>query len=131
MTKEISALDQALIEAIGKVSNVTGEVYDGATKVTGNAIDFATAQIPDVVEQLLRWALIEAAVGLVVSGLAIWVCYYCVKRFWKASEGIVVLPVMFIVAGSAMIFVVALLDALKIIFAPKLFLIEYAAGLLK
>ena len=45
MTKEISQLDQVLIDTIQKATTITGEAIDGAKKVTGQAIDFASAQI--------------------------------------------------------------------------------------
>jgi len=49
MNEKISALDQALIDAINKTSKVTGEVYDGAKSLTLSTIDTVKEQAPEVI----------------------------------------------------------------------------------
>lgn len=141
MSKEISLLEQVLVDTIKKASEVTGEAIDGVKGVTGKAIDFASAQIPDIIHQLLIWKAAEAVLYLVVSCLAIWLFFVLRKRFKVFIKGsfdedmgwvffyvlggafLIVLPVLQIIASTLLI--------LKIWLAPKLYLIEYAASLMK
>lgn len=140
MAKELNALEQVLVDTIQKATAVTGEAIDGMKGVTGKAIDFASAQIPDVIHQLLLWKIAEAAVYLIASCLAVWLFFVLRKRFKEFVKGsydeamgwaffyvlggglLIVVPVMEIIASTLLI--------LKIWLAPKLYLIEYVAKLI-
>lgn len=141
MSKTLSPLEQVLVDTIQKASNVTGEVYDAAKGVTTKAIDFASEQIPDVIHQLLIWQLAES-LAYVVLGLTFILLFFWtrsrVKAYVEADDGDKEIVLMYTVFAGGLSFSIGgmimfynLLDVLKIWFAPKIFLIEYAAHLLK
>lgn len=140
MAKELNALEQVLVDTIQKATAVTGEAIDGVKGVTGKAIDFASAQIPDVIHQLLLWKMAEALVYVVISAIVIWKVLSLRSAAHKqASEDRdAVWLVMYYLFGvtvvggiSAIAFIGYLLVFLKIWIAPKLYLIEYVAKLIK
>lgn len=107
-----------------------------------SAVDFSQAQIPDVVEQLLMWHMVENfvwfSVGILVLFFSSLGMFKMVKKRKQIfnSEGAEFVfgfggPVIFfgIVSGFALI--LSNLDWLKILIAPKLYLLEYAAELIK
>lgn len=141
MSKTLSPLEQVLVDTIQKASNVTGEVYDAAKGVTTRAIDFASEQIPDVIHQLLVWKLAES-LAYVVLGLSIILIFFWtrsrVKAYVEADDGDKEIVLLYTVFCGGLSFSIGgmfmfynLLDVIKIWFAPKIFLIEYAADLLK
>lgn len=131
MEKEISQLDQVLIDTITKVSNVSGEIYDGAKKVTGQAIDIAMQQAPDIVNQLLMWKFAENATWFLFAILLIVLCIKSTKKYWDESDGAIILATGSLTIMGSVVFVLSLLEMIKIMIAPKIYLIEYAANLLK
>lgn len=146
MSKEISPLEQVLVDTIKKASNATGEAIDAAKGVTVKAVDFASQQIPDVIHQLLLWKMWENVVIWTVSLGVIWL-FFRLNKWFLAREAaaklakeyyddvphsmFMIFGGIFMVLGGAASAVTALLTIIKIIVAPKLYLIEYAAGLLK
>ena len=139
-------LQQALVKVIEK-----------ANSGVDASISFLSDQLPDVVHQLLTWGLLSSALTCVVCILL--VIASCVALN-KASNGVkeskqsnkdnwayqhyswgggsvegpvVVIIILSIVFSSfsLIVFSGSLFDALKIVFAPKIWLIEYAATLAK
>lgn len=138
--KEVSELDQILIDTIQKATAVTGEAIDGAKKVTGQAIDFASAQIPDVVHQLLVWKLTECIVLAVLYSTLILLFFIILPKVKAVSKkwndiGPTLFYLIFggtllvVLPGFGLVFNV--LEAIKISVAPKLYLLEYVAKLIK
>lgn len=148
---EPTALNAALVDAITKSTAATGEVFDAgkllATDIysvtkTGasKAMDFATAQIPDVVEQLLMWKTAEAIVyilAVLLLTLLFWVFQRKIAAYAKENNDVAALLLYNIFAGAGLLIgggttlVINLLVVVKITIAPKLYLVEYAAELLK
>jgi hypothetical protein len=126
-----SALDEALICVINKTTAVTGEAIDGVKSVTGKTIDFVTAQAPELIHQLLVWKLTEAILYFVLSIISIILCVHSTKKLYKSSDGAVLLVTEFLGLFSIIISAVSFSDILQITFAPKIYLIEYAAHLLR
>lgn len=134
MSKELSQLDKVLVDTIQKVTDVAGQV-------TSKTIDFASEQIPDVVHQLLMFNLVKELVYVVV-------CFGIIGAFIKGwfvlrkankdtqgdyDEGVVLYSTLGGFA-SIVLFIVGLcsiMDALKIYVAPKLYLLEYVAHLIR
>lgn len=125
-----SALDQALSEVLQKA--VTG-VEQG--------VDFLSAQLPDVVHQLLMWKMAESIVyNLLAVGVTLFTIW-CWGKFNAAikEDGFnedAGPPIL--ICGGAITIITAVfvmlalnLDWLKIWLAPKVYLIEYAASLVK
>lgn len=140
MAKELNALEQVLVDTIQKATAVTGEAIDGAKKMTGQAIDFASSQIPDVIHQLLLWKTAEAVVYAVVSAVILWKILSVRKAVHEVANednapewlAVYYLFGVVIVGGiSALVFIANVLEVLKIWIAPKLYLIEYVANLVK
>jgi hypothetical protein len=90
-------------------------------------------QAPDLARQLLRWKLAENVVVMIACLIVFYGIYRFVKWQWEAieeGEPLVMLPIGLGVMNSSL-FLIGLIDALKILLAPKIFLIEYLTGLLK
>ena len=139
-------LQQALVKVIEK-----------ANSGVDTSIAFLSDQLPDVVNQLLTWGLLSAALTCVVCILLVIASCVALKKVsdgvkeskqskkdnwayqhysWGGGtvEGPVIVIIMLSIAFcsvSLIVFTGCLFDALKIIFAPKIWLIEYAATLAK
>ena len=138
MTKEVSKLDQVLIDTIQKATKVSGEIYDGAKSVTTKSIDFAMQQAPDLIHQLLMYNFIVSLLSFLVSlSLLIGSCYfvfYACKQYaskkWDEANSIFLIFMLFPIVLSFIVMANSM-DWLKIWIAPKIYLIEYAASLLR
>lgn len=138
-------LESVLVDAIQKTQAGIGE-----------AVDFAIAQSPEVIEQLLLWKAIESGIifTLLLLVLLAYVIFVCKvdwrkpedsqketlvweKHSWKNSQSprleFVLIFGMLSVMGIPLIIngILSNLDWLKIWIAPKLYLVEYAASLVK
>lgn len=103
-------LQSALVEFIG---------------MTTSAAEFGAAQMPEVVEQLLTFSLINAIAFLVFALISFAVFVYFAIDAFTAE-----VPAAGAVASLAFAFFHAS-EMLKITIAPKVWLTEYAAGLVK
>jgi len=130
---------------VSKAEQVLGQLLDRALNGIDKAVEFSQAQIPDVIEQLLMWKMIEsilwnvAALAIFVVFIAWqWVCFG--KPAWvyvdenkdnNLYEG--GLGMWFF--GSVLLIIVIVIfmnfDWLQIMIAPKLYLLEYAADFVK
>lgn len=124
-------LQNALVELIGKASNGIDA-----------SVSFLSAEIPDVIHQLLVWYAIESAIYTVI-GVAIVAMWITCERFalkkisdWNwAIEDVFMHYALLGMFPRIAAFVTACdmvnLDWLKIWIAPKIWLIEYASQLAK
>lgn len=130
--KTVSPADQALIEALQKAQAVGGEIYDGAKSVAGKAIDIATEQAPDLVHQLIVFNIASCIVAIIVAAIIMYYGFSYTKKIWP---DIVDHPEFMISMPAGVIsFIVILVNAfelLKLTLAPKIWLIEYVAKLVK
>lgn len=113
-----------------------------AAKRTGSDVaSFIQQQAPDVVEQLIRWKIIQGAVG-VITGCAMlyaaWVLFWKVKAYVQADSyhrDVAWIPasigIALLVGFGAASASLSLDQALQAAFAPKVFLLEYVAHLVK
>lgn len=151
-----SPLDEALTRLINRSVDAAESVAGDITNATGTALDFLASEIPDVIQQLLVWHAIESFIWFFLGVLLLaspWFVYWkwggrgepTEPRYGEAryketlthgvygrvNEEAVALfallsgPVAF--AGLAM--TLSNLDWLKILVAPKLYLLEYARAL--
>jgi hypothetical protein len=123
-------LEQALVEVIKKTQDTVS-----------SGVDFLTAQIPDVVHQLLVFKLVEAVliiIGcLLVLGALAWMDYRIYQSIRKNDKWefidhpemvfhlLQIVPIL----GTLFPLISYTKTALMIWLAPKLYLIEYAANL--
>ena len=132
-------LESVLIDAIQKTQAGIGD-----------AVDFAVTQSPEVIQQLLMWKAIESVVNCVV-GLLCFAAIYLFVRFvknypqpesfregnlvwWDKGElnpTTVVFGGMGIIALSICGIFLINITWLKIWIAPNLYLVEYAASMIK
>lgn len=116
---------------------VLKNMIDAATQ----AGDFIKDQIPFVIRELLTFNTVKdafmIAVGvLLMAGGILWI-RYCLKRH-NASEDklwsdwdVATIPGWIIAPIGIGIFAAYVIDLLKITLAPRVWLIEYAAGLVR
>ena len=131
--KSLSILEQTLVDTI----NATKQ---GITA----GIDFASNQIPDVIQQLLMWKLAENILFAFVFVLCIIFYLVVMTKAWniyqakserERNEGFLVLfgafGGVFLFIMPAIALVVHLKEILQITIAPKIYLIEYVSNLIK
>lgn len=111
------------------LANLLSIAVDGLN----GAVEFSKAQLPEVVEQLLMWHMVESLIWFIGSTILLIVSVGTFVGMYKGrieeSDGLIMLslcatPVGFL--GMAFN-----LEWLKIMIAPKLYLLEYAAQLVK
>lgn len=140
-------MQQALIKVIEK-----------ANSGVDASIDFLSDQLPDVVNQLLTWGLLSSIVSCFICAVVIISCVFAIKKtlssiesgkkakktnwayfvYSHSDDGTLeagsILAFIFsatAIGVSTMAFIANTFEALKIVFAPKIWLIEYAATLAK
>ena len=118
--KALSVLEQTLVDTINSTK-------EGITQ----GIDFASKQIPDVIEQLLKWKLVEASVFMVSGVILILTAIYVYRKFLKDSDGAIVVLSIPLALGGIVCFINNILIMFQIIVAPKIYLIEYVSHLVK
>lgn len=103
-----------------------------------SAGDFLKQEIPDVLQQLLMWHLISSLISFTFSIIFILSCLYFVFKTYipwlkkglgdgrELSCVLFLIPISLLAAWFIESFV-----WLKILLAPKLYLLEYGASLLK
>ena len=104
-------------------------------------LDFAIAEVPDVVLQMMTYKTIVFSIG-VISALAVvcasaWYYFKFLPRKYTEANGKIDAGIfsMAILIGmpatiSTVLFFINLFDLLKIVVAPKLFIIEYVRSLM-
>lgn len=132
-----------------QTDKLLGELVQRAIEGIDNAVAFSQAQIPEVVAQLLMWdmvtSLIFQSIGIALIAFAIGSWRYAFKAkknkedwvFWEGGCSLsselydlftLYLPVPATIVGAVL--TLCNFDWLKILLAPKLYLIEYAASLM-
>ena len=111
------------------------DLLQKASNGIDSAVSFGQAQIPDVIQQLLMWNAVSSAGIQIICTLAISACIYLMRFAWnKVDDADVVLEALAFTGIWSIACVVIIFnnfDWLKIWLAPKLYLIEYAASLVK
>lgn len=112
------------------VDTILGKAIEAATS-TG---DFLKEQIPDVVNQLIKWTIVSNTVGVLFGSLALVGSYKMAKaamascrgyrEFWAFGVVASIIPGLAMTISSGM-------ELIKILVAPKLWLLEYAAHLMR
>lgn len=127
-----------------QLQKVLADIITRVTSGADAAIQFGKEQIPEVLKQLLIWNftfsfLIWFSATAIIVGYIIWMLTKF--RWWFKNQrtttseqdaAVTALTVMWGIITFIMIFVFwCNLDWLKIWVAPKLYLLEYAASLIK
>lgn len=102
-------------------------------KLLETAKDFAMAQAPEICREVIKYNTVMGGLWLssaVVFGL---VAYKWGRKVFKNEEHSDAFVPVTIISGflSILIFAVNISDFIKVLFAPKLYLIEYFASLVQ
>ena len=141
-------LENILLTTLEKAQQVGGEVYSATKDGIIKAVDFAKEQIPDVVRELMVWEfsyhLIWAIVGVLACVIALGAICFLITKITKDVRqnrdpfgwvlGLVLGGCFILGPLTVWGFGHAIGDSLvcvKIKTAPKLFLVDYCADLLK
>lgn len=132
MTEQTNVMQDALVSIIQK----TQQGIDAS-------VSFLSEQIPDVIQQLLLWKFVQAVVITIIMVVLVTLYFKMFKRVWKYTEehldgwdqGPARGAYGFVGGFGALVAGCAGVDnfltALQIYVAPKVYLIEYAASLVK
>jgi hypothetical protein len=126
-------------ELQNKLAEVLGGIAEGVTQ----AKDFAVEQLPDVAQQYIMFGMVWETAAFVMLVAATVVCGWMVLRGWKlwsddesshqdADRGQMMMMFGSIPGVVFAIFCLAQLKAVLLVwFAPKLYLLQGIAGLVK
>lgn len=113
-------------------------IINSITNAVGKAVNFLSDQIPDVIHQLLMWKAVESfiwfIIPFIVATSALVLAYFKEKE-WKNNGDDFEQGIMWFISGtiSLICFVISFthMSWLQILIAPKIYLLEYAASLVK
>ncbi|MEL7628744.1 hypothetical protein AAGW04_07030 [Pectobacterium aroidearum] len=117
-----------------QAQKVLADLLQKASNGIDSAVSFSQAQIPDVIHQLMIWNAVSSALAQIFCVFLITGCYFMTIKAWKTRDSDLILPSLIasiIFISGALIAIFSNFDWLKIWLAPKLYLIEYAANLVK
>ena len=110
------------------------QIIEKATEA-GN---WALGEIPEVVEQLLLWHMVESLIFFTASMLLLLIgliggTFFFIKGSRNNCDEFIVMSLFFVVVLTPVGLITTSynLEWIQILIAPKLYLIEYAADLLK
>lgn len=125
-----------------QAEKVLTQLLQRAVDGVDKAVEFSQAQIPDVVEQLLLWHMVESllwnipAIILLFIAIFVWPAQFR-KNGWarnrdgKIGEGEIPVTLVVSLALAFLSWLFSSTTWLQILIAPKLYLLEYAAELVK
>ncbi|HBZ2406954.1 TPA: hypothetical protein OUF85_003545 [Klebsiella pneumoniae] len=97
------------------------------------AVSFSQAQIPDVINQLMTWKIVQYGLRIGLFTLLLVVTVWLLKKYLKEESKyapvIVTLSALFAVF-SVVVVTSNIGNALQLWIAPKVWMIEYAASLM-
>lgn len=122
-----------------KASELLVKMIDVTVQSVSDVVEFGKQQIPEVIHQLLMWNIMKASIWVVLSAVfAIGLVMLVNRSKPTLEESAPGLGICIQICGwltalllGGSIFINKLLDAVYIWIAPKVWLIEYAAELIK
>ncbi|HEY2454127.1 MAG TPA: hypothetical protein VGI71_16170 [Scandinavium sp.] len=118
-----------------QANKILVELLKKATDGIDAAVSFSKAQIPDVVHQLLVWNAVSSLLIQVMLLAGITACVFSMVYAWKHANDVDFCMAITLILGFVTAVQILILfqyfDWLKIWLAPKLYLLEYAASLVK
>ena len=123
------------------------ELQKAVTEMLNSALsakDFLVGELPEYVEQLLVWKSVESFIFFIVAATVMMHTIRFIKRIKNIVESanhtyasdrdmhyVLLYLCAFIFGGGALIALCSNMDWLQIWIAPKVWLVEYAASLVK
>lgn len=131
-------MSEAVKQLQDTASNALVNMIDVTVKTMSDVVDFGKQQIPQVIHELLMWKATNACVWMAIGVILVvlsWVTFKAINRY-VADTGDGDVYVLHLATGAlvilgALFFVPNLLELLQILVAPKVYLIEYSADLIK
>lgn len=129
---ETNNINTVVAEILRGAKQVSGEVYAASKETLSASIDYIQKEMPELAEQYLKWeftsACINATMFVIVIGCIIYAMHWIYKKMFSDDTFEAGFPLCFV----AMVFLVPvslgfyhnLNKAVKIVVAPKVFLIE-------
>lgn len=138
----LSGHAQAAETAVTASQGLEGALVDIIQQVSGGVkqgVSFLQQEIPDVVKQLLMWKLVAHLLSASLSFIALIPLTWLFKITWDMSEknndAVPFAPYCIFGGIACLVFIGGMVDntftVLQIYIAPKVWLIEYAASLVK
>jgi hypothetical protein len=122
-----------------KASELLVKMIDVTVQSVSDVVEFGKQQIPEVIHQLIMWNIAKVSIWMIVGVvIAVFLCQMG-NRFkpnlnqYEKGLGTFVQFIFWVVglAVGGSMFVSNLLQVAYIVIAPKVWLIEYAAQLIK
>lgn len=118
-------------------------IVTAAVETGKDVVEFAMDQAPLLVQEILRFAVFEHSFGVIVSLLTLFAIYKAwkfVAKHWESIESECAEPFVFVfgimgslIGGSFVVIhlFISAASLAKVLLAPRLYLIEYAASLVR
>lgn len=132
-------LESVIVETLLSAKEITGEAINLGKAGAIKAYEFAEAQIPEILREIIMFNRIELTCTffglLILSGVFAYVAWHIGKKiatsdFFRGGEFVIAIPIVGFLASSISAFS-DFSAVVKVWFAPRLFLIEYFAELMK
>lgn len=115
------------------VSTLIQKAMDGVDQ----AVDFSRAQLPDVIEQLMKWKMASYSLTILTCAVLMLVMFIFFKKAYEWHEGYEkesagffgMLFSAFVFLASLVVLLATAGHLIQLWMAPKVWLIEYAAQL--
>lgn len=125
------------VAQVSQVDVVLAKALEGLLDTFQAGKDFVLEQAPEVIQQLLAWHFAFSLISAIMCFIVVLVVLYFtfVKNAWmmdyndSVGAGVVPMGVLFFIFVPCTI--VNAFEALKIYIAPKVWLLEYAADLVR
>lgn len=122
-----------------KASELLVKMIDVTVQSVSDVVEFGKQQIPEIIQQLLMWNALKASIWVIVAVVfSVFLCTMVNRakpKLDKLESGfgtfIQILGWLIAVVVGGSVFMINLLQAAYIWIAPKVWLIEYAAELIK
>jgi hypothetical protein len=112
-----------------ETDKVISEAIKKGLEIAEKTGEFVIDQAPALIQEFYRWKLVSTSSALILSILIMLFCVYITNKFKESDiSEVSLLWFIFGIIGAIISFFVVLVNAhalLFIIFAPKLYLIEY------
>lgn len=141
-----------------EANSILKEIMERALTGVDAAVEFSQQQLPDIIHQLLMWHFVKAGVEVVIGILMVVGLVMAYKKWgkkvkvnpddedWRCNcepnliydghgdigqQVIFVMPTIIVIAIISLTNLWSIFTMLQIWLAPKLYLLEYGAGLVK
>ena len=117
-----------------ELQQALAEMVKGLTAAAETVGQVGQEQIPLVVQEYLRWGMVDAVGGMLIFGTVfIWLTTLvrrAVREDWREEGGIIATMMMIPTTIIGFFVMVNFAAALKVLIAPRVYMIEQAANLL-